>query len=135
MPTFGEIIRNRRKELDLTQAELAAKLGYRSSTTISRIEDGSRDVPQRQVLRIARALEMDPADLITLQREAASFTIIFDDGTEVLVEAGTKGTADSLQRIMSYYKALTEDQRKSIEDQMQYMNWKNAQEGDANGKD
>ncbi len=67
MPTFGEIIRNRRKELDITQEELAAMLGYTSSTTISRIESGSRDVPQKQIVKIARALRLDPATLITMQ--------------------------------------------------------------------
>lgn len=67
MPTFGEIIRQRRKELGWTQDDLAKKLGYKSRTTISRIEDGSRDVPQKQTAKIAKALMMDPVDFITLQ--------------------------------------------------------------------
>ena len=114
MPTFGEIVKHRREELQLTQQELAEKLGYSSSTTISRIENGSRDGPQKQVAKIAQALDMDPASLITLQIESVP-------KQESIEEA-------KMRRLYAYYKALTEVQQKSIIEQMEYMDWKNKEE-------
>ena len=52
---FGEILRNRRKELGLTQKELAEKIG-RERTYINRIEKGETDMQLSSFIRIAEAL-------------------------------------------------------------------------------
>ena len=44
MEHIGEIIKQRRKKLGLTQDQLARKLGYTDRSTISRIESGNNDV-------------------------------------------------------------------------------------------
>jgi len=58
--TIGERIKDRRIELDLTQDELAQKAGYRSRTSINKIEN-TRELPLRKIEPIARALECSPA--------------------------------------------------------------------------
>lgn len=62
--TIGERIKNRRIELGMTQAELAAKLGYTSRTSICSIEKGKEDLTTNRVNRIAEALETTPANLM-----------------------------------------------------------------------
>ena len=52
-----ENIRSRRQELKMTQQELAAKLGYRSTSTIAKIEAGKSDIPQSKILAFANALD------------------------------------------------------------------------------
>lgn len=52
---FGEILRNRRKELGMTQKELAEKIG-RERTYINRIEKGETDMQLSSFIRIAEAL-------------------------------------------------------------------------------
>lgn len=60
MPTIGERIKTRRKELKMSQQELALLLGYKSSTSIARIESGNRELPQKKIEKIAEALHTTP---------------------------------------------------------------------------
>lgn len=55
--TFGERVRQRREELGLSQDELARKLGYRSRSTINKIELGKNDIGQSKIIAFAKALE------------------------------------------------------------------------------
>ena len=57
MHTLGERIKKRRKELKLTQEELAKKLGYKSLTTINKIESNINDITTEKVKDFAKALE------------------------------------------------------------------------------
>ena len=114
MPTFGEIIRSRRIELGMTQEELAHKLGYRSRTTISRIEDGSRDVPQKSVRHIAQALDMDPAALITQQVSSE------DNMTQRIRDIRD----ERMMRLLAYAEKLSDDDIIDIIHLMQYKIWK-----------
>lgn len=52
---YGEILRDRRKQLGLTQKELAEAIG-RERTYINRIEKGETDMQLSSFLRIASAL-------------------------------------------------------------------------------
>ena len=52
---YGEILRDRRKELGITQKELAEKIG-RERTYINRIEKGETDLQLSSFIRIASAL-------------------------------------------------------------------------------
>lgn len=58
--TFGQRVRARREELGLTQEELATRLGYKSKSSINKIETGINNLPMSKVARFARALEIDP---------------------------------------------------------------------------
>lgn len=52
---YGEILRDRRKELGMTQKELSEKIG-RERTYINRIEKGETDLQLSSFIRIASAL-------------------------------------------------------------------------------
>src|SRR5262245_48642083 len=58
---FGQFVKRRRKELDLTQQALAEELGY-SADTIKKIEAGTLR-PSRQLAELlAQALDVPPAE-------------------------------------------------------------------------
>ena len=57
-------IRNRRKELGMSQDELAKKVGYTSRSTIARIENGEIDISRSKVIAFAEALKTTPMDLL-----------------------------------------------------------------------
>lgn len=57
-------IRIRREELGLSQEELAARMGYKSKSSINKIEMGVNDIPQSKVLAFAKALETTTAYLM-----------------------------------------------------------------------
>lgn len=56
-----ENIGARRIALHLTQQELAKKLGYKSTSTIAKIESGENDIPQAKIADFAVALNTTPA--------------------------------------------------------------------------
>lgn len=64
MSTIGDNICKFRKQLCITQEELAKKLGYKSKSTINKIELGINDIPQRKIEQFAAALHTTPADLM-----------------------------------------------------------------------
>ena len=55
-----------RKLQGMTQEELAHALGYKSRTSINKIETGERDVPRRQIRKIAKILGVPAISLLGL---------------------------------------------------------------------
>ena len=55
--SLGANIRKRRYELNLSQQELATAMGYKSRSTIARIESGENDVTQSKLRRFAQVLD------------------------------------------------------------------------------
>ena len=51
--TFGERVKERRIELGWTQEELAEKMGYKSKSSINKIELGINDVTQSKIIKFA----------------------------------------------------------------------------------
>lgn len=61
MSTIGSRIRNRREELGLSQDELGKRLGYKSRSSINKIELDQRNLTQSKIKAIADALETTPS--------------------------------------------------------------------------
>lgn len=76
-----ENIRARRIALNMTQQELAEKMGYKSTSTIAKIEAGKNDIPQAKISAFANALNTTPIDLMGF-----NFTIIDGEIIETLNE-------------------------------------------------
>lgn len=64
---IGKKVKARREQLGLTQEELAKKLGYKSKSTINKIELDINDVSQSKLVRLAAALEIDPGYFIEIE--------------------------------------------------------------------
>lgn len=76
-----ENIKKRRKELGMTQEELAKKTGYTNKSSIATIESGRIDLPQSKILEFSRALNISPSDLMgweTFSYDSESSTWIPD---------------------------------------------------------
>ena len=61
---FGERVRSRREALGKTQEQLATDSGLHW-TFIGQVERGRRNLSLHNVLKIARGLQVDPADLVS----------------------------------------------------------------------
>ena len=84
-----ETIRARRMALHMTQQELAARLGYKSTSTIAKIEAGINDIPQAKIKSFANALETTPGALLGLGDERGAITeknISLTDQERTLIE-------------------------------------------------
>lgn len=73
--TVGQKIKSRRLELNMSQEELAKKCGYKSRSSINKIEM-SRDLPLKKVRLMADALDLSVSYLMGWDEEAESYSHI-----------------------------------------------------------
>lgn len=71
MSDLSARIRLRREALGISQEELAQRMGYRSKSSITKLEKGINDIPHSKVEELARALETTPAYLLGLEPQAS----------------------------------------------------------------
>lgn len=71
---IGQIIKQRREELGMSQEELARMAGYKSRSSINKIEVDGRGLPQSKITAIAKALKTTPASLMGWE-ETESFAL------------------------------------------------------------
>ena len=76
---IGIQIKKRREELGLTQEELANILGYKSRSSINKIELGKNDITQHKVVAFAKALNTTPAYLMGWDEESQKKNDILSD--------------------------------------------------------
>ena len=68
--TFGQVIRERRRQLDLTQQEVAGSIST-STPYIGHLEAGKRHPSDKLLHRLAQVLGLDPSDLFFLANPRA----------------------------------------------------------------
>ena len=69
MESIGNRIRKRREELNISQDELARRVGYKSRTSIAKIENDGRELPQSKIYAIATALNTTPSYIMGWEDE------------------------------------------------------------------
>jgi transcriptional regulator with XRE-family HTH domain len=79
----GERIRQRREELNMTQGELAKKVGYTSRSSIAKIEANANGMLQSKLILFAKALQVTPAYIM---------------GWEDILESETNDSAEKVQK-------------------------------------
>lgn len=85
---FGRRVKYYREKLELSQRELGRRAGYidgkNPATSISQIENGLRDVSQTKVAELAKALGVEPYDLILSPQVArlVKYAEAFQKGAE-----------------------------------------------------
>ena len=75
--TVGERIAARRKELNMTQDELAKKLGYKSRSSINKIELEWSNVPLSKLEKVARALDCEASYLMGWTEVSEPETVLY----------------------------------------------------------
>jgi repressor LexA len=99
--TIGDRIKYLREQQGLTQEELAKKLGYKSRSTIYKIESGQREVPRKMIAQLSVALNVSPLDLLG---ENSSTPISRDD----IVEKINTLSDDKIDKLLGYIDALND---------------------------
>ena len=61
---IGDRIKKKREELGMSQEELAKKVGYKSRSSVNKIEIDGRGLPQNKIVLFAKALETTPDYLV-----------------------------------------------------------------------
>ena len=78
---MGDRIRKARLEKGLSQSELAELLGYKSRSSINKIEVEGRDIPRSSIVKFAQVLGVTPSYLMGWEEETSE-----PDALEVLME-------------------------------------------------
>lgn len=114
--TIGERIRELRENLGMSQDELAKKVGYKSRSSINKLEL-SRELPTRKVQAVARVLGVSPSylmgyDVSSVAPEAAgqdNYTLSADalilaEKYDRLNSAGKQEASDHMEYLLSQEK-------------------------------
>ena len=101
MSTVGENILRMRKRLGWTQEELATKMGYKSKSTINKIELGINDIPQSKIVKFADVLGTTPAHLMGWNDEEENLS-----PEEPQLSEGEKMMLDLFRRVPEDKQAL-----------------------------
>jgi transcriptional regulator with XRE-family HTH domain len=110
MSGIGTRIMKRRKEMKLTQEELAARLGYKAKSTINKIELGINDIPQSKVVKFAEALNTTPAYLMGWQEEIKKDPVgAAERHVEMIMD-------EDLSEMFEDFKTLNDKKRKIVKD-------------------
>lgn len=104
MSTVGDRILIMRRHLGWTQEELAKKMGYKSKSTINKIEMGINDIPQSKILIFAEVLGTTPAYLMG-----------WDDALNETPPSITKDElSDGEKALLELFNRVPEDQQKLV---------------------
>ena len=81
--TIGSKIRTLREEKGLSQEELAQKMGYKSKTSIHKIEQDVTDLPLSKVNEFAKILGTSPAYLMGWEEEVSNINDVKSENLEI----------------------------------------------------
>lgn len=106
----GERIKQRRLELGLSQDELAKKVGYKSRSSINKIEL-SRDLPLRKVELMAKALDTTPGYLMGWSDE----TLTLVEAKDFQGDREEAHLAEYAKRLYEHYQKASPEIQKAVD--------------------
>lgn len=114
--TIYDRIRERRIQLGLSQEDLAIKMGYKSRSTINKIESGAVDIARNKIEKFAEALNTTPAylmgwneeDQYYIDKEAAEYAEMLRTrpGARMLFSAARGISKEDMQKAVEYIEFL-----------------------------
>ena len=102
--TVGERIAARRKELHMTQEELAQELGYKTKSSVNKIERDASGIPMDKVEDIACALHCDASYLMGWEK--TSYPVMREDDAWYM-------TAEEVE-LLRCWREATDTERENI---------------------
>lgn len=99
---IGDRIKERREYLKMSQDDLAKKLGYKSRSSINKIERDASGLPQSKIVAIANALNTTPAYIMGWESDKPETSKKIDAATDVLIRMETDKLYSEL--VLTLYK-------------------------------
>ena len=107
---LGERIRNRRIELGWSQEELAHNMGFKSKSTICKIERGEDNLTTTAVRKYAEALHTTPSYLMGWEDRIVDYV----DGSYT-VETATNNLDERTLKFLRNYSAASPEVQQAID--------------------
>lgn len=108
---IGKRIKDLRIELNMTQEELATRCGYKSRSTINKIELGINDIPQSKINAFAKALNTTTSYLIGMQEQTPSPTVTEND-LKVALFGGSGEVTDEMWEEVKNFAEFVKNKNK-----------------------
>lgn len=99
---IGDRIKERREYLKMSQDDLAKKLGYKSRSSINKIERDASGLPQSKIVAIANALNTTPAYIMGWESDKSETSKKIDAATDILIRMETDKQYSEL--VLTLYK-------------------------------
>ena len=117
MSTIGGKILERRTALNMSQDELAQKVGYKDRSSIAKIESGERDIRQKKLIEFAKALDTTPQWLMGYE-EKTNISAVYKKNIRMVpvfesVSAGFGAYADD--QILDYCPFIINSEKEAAE--------------------
>ncbi len=87
MKTVGDRIREKREELGMTQEELSKKLGYKSRSSVNKMEN-ARELPLKKVTMMADVLGCSPSYLMGWDEESNVQSTLSKSSVDFISDVG-----------------------------------------------
>lgn len=111
--TIGERIKIRREELNLSQDELAKRLGYKSRSSINKIELGHYNLTQPKIKAVADALETTPSYIMGWEEFDQKFDVEKLEAESAMWDfIGKHYGEETAERLNQYLTFSQKDQEK-----------------------
>lgn len=107
--TIGDRIKQRRMELGMSQEELAHKLGYKSRSSVNKIELGGQNLTQKKIKKIADALDTTTDYIMGWDEEVKykiSYKYEYYDLLKEIYDFVDRADEKSIEDLMDYIKFL-----------------------------
>ncbi len=114
MSDISNKVKKRRLSLGLSQEDLAKKLGYKSKTTINKIESGVNDIPRKKIKDFAVALETTPEYFLDYNNTLSSTSSTRDDNRVVEIDSITYEE----ETLLFYYRKLSQQGQSIAQERM-----------------
>ena len=106
--TLYERIRSLRIEQNMSQTDLALKLGYKDGSMITKIESGKVDISQKKILAFAKALNTTPGYLMGWEDEppAPPPDLPKNDEIRLLLRGLNKLTPEQVEQAKDMFRIM-----------------------------
>lgn len=98
-------IKQKRKELHMSQSDLAKSMGYADKSMISRIEKGEIDLQQSKIIAFAKIFNMHPGDLMGYKIESPdrkTRDFLLSNIEKEIIEKARKLNPNGLSKLNGY---------------------------------
>lgn len=112
MSTIGEKILLRRKELGMRQEDLARLMGYKSKSTINKIELGINDIPQSKIVKFAEVLATTPGYLMGWEDEEVRFSHSMEAYSIARAALAEPTLTEAEQLLLDLFRQIPEEKQK-----------------------
>lgn len=106
---FGDRVKDRRTAAHLSQEYVAEVMGYKTRSSIQKIEAGKSDIPRAKIITLAEVLKTSPAYLMGQTDDPRDFGTQQEAFIDAPLPLDDQGRVDRMRIQEDYYRLMLAD--------------------------